>query len=55
MMGIEEQKILKKIKENINPFTNSKYSARYYKLLEDRKKLPAFEAKSELSVLIKKY
>ena len=31
-----EQQIQKKIKENINPFTNKKYSNNFYKLLDQR-------------------
>ena len=46
---------IKKIKENVNPYTNRNYTKRYFDLLNDRKKLPAFEAKKELQALIKKY
>jgi pre-mRNA-splicing factor ATP-dependent RNA helicase DHX15/PRP43 len=44
---------LKKLKETkINPLTKIPFSQRYFKLLEDRSKLPAFEAKEHLLQLL---
>ena len=35
----------KKVKGNANPFTGREYSEKYYKILEQRKKLPAWDAR----------
>jgi HrpA-like RNA helicase len=43
----EETKILKKIPENINPYTKNPYSQRYYDILEKRKQLPVWEQREE--------
>jgi pre-mRNA-splicing factor ATP-dependent RNA helicase DHX15/PRP43 len=44
---------LKKLKEaKVNPLTKIPFSQRYFKLLEDRSKLPAFEAREHLLQLL---
>ena len=41
-------------KQNINKFTNKFYSDRYYKLLSERMKLPAYNTQDEFQKLMKK-
>ncbi len=55
VIGSEEQDIITKIKHSINPNNNQTYSKEYFRLLKERKKLPAYDAKGELQALIKKY
>lgn len=42
------------VADDINPSTGRKYSQRYYDILEQRKKLPAWEAKKNFIKLVKK-
>jgi len=49
------EKMTKKIKENINPWTNKTYSQKYYEILSKRKKLPAWEAREQLTLLLKEH
>lgn len=46
---------MKKTKENINFWNNKPYSQRYYEILSKRKKLPAWEAREQLSLLLKEH
>ena len=45
----------KKIKADINHLTGKPYSDNYYKLLETRRKLPAYESKGKLLELLEEY
>ncbi len=45
----------KRVKQDINPLTGSPYTPKYYEILSKRKKLPAWEAKEQLLLLIQKY
>jgi pre-mRNA-splicing factor ATP-dependent RNA helicase DHX15/PRP43 len=46
----------KKTKRNdINPINNKPYSERYNQILEQRKKLPAWDAKEQLFMLMQKH
>ena len=47
------EKFVKKTKENINFWNNKPYSQRYYEILSKRKKLPAWEAREQLNLLLK--
>lgn len=38
-----------------NPITNIPYSQRYYSILKQRKKLPAWEARDQLLMLLKQH
>jgi len=42
----------KKLKSDINFLTGNQYSSNYYKILEGRKKLPAYDAKDKLLSLL---
>lgn len=42
------------VPEDVNPLTGLKYSQRYYDILGQRKKLPAWEAKKNFVKLVKK-
>jgi HrpA-like RNA helicase len=37
---------------HINPYTNRPYSPQYYKILEKRKELPAWEARDKIIQLV---
>ncbi|CAD8176175.1 unnamed protein product [Paramecium pentaurelia] len=52
-----EQVQKKKVKQNanINPYTGNQYSDDYYKILEVRKQLPAWDAKEQLFMLLEQY
>ena len=39
----------------MNPYTGQPYSAKYYEILEKRKKLPVWEAQEDLKELVRKY
>jgi pre-mRNA-splicing factor ATP-dependent RNA helicase DHX15/PRP43 len=39
----------------VNRWTNMKYSARYFSLLEKRKELPAWHAKDQIIEVVTKY
>ena len=39
--------------KKVNPITNIAYSQRYFKILKQRKKLPAWEAKEQLLMLLR--
>ena len=45
----------KRVKQEINPITGSAYTPKYYDILAKRKKLPAWEAKEQLLMLVQKY
>ena len=47
-----EPSLKKHSKPNINPYTKQPYSKQYYEILEKRKKLPAWEAKEQLIMLL---
>lgn len=47
------EKFNKKIKGNVNAWTNKPYSQRFYEILDKRKKLPAWEAREQLYFLLK--
>lgn len=49
------EKFVKKTKENVSPWTNKAYSQRYYEILSKRKKLPAWEAREQLNLLLKEH
>ncbi|CAD8093029.1 unnamed protein product [Paramecium sonneborni] len=52
-----EQVQKKKVRqnENINPYTGNQYSDDYYKILQVRKQLPAWDAKEQLFMLMEQY
>ena len=45
----------KKVKEDVNFLTGKEYSQNYYKILEGRKKLPAFDSKNKLLTLLAEF
>ena len=45
----------KRSKPNVNPWNYKPYTNRYYEILETRKKLPAWEARDQLTDLVKKH
>lgn len=48
--------VQKKVKKSdVNPINNRPYSDRYYQILEQRKKLPAWDAKEQLFMLMQKH
>lgn len=49
------EEISKKIKTDVNYLTGKPYSENYYKLLETRKKLPAYDSKPKLIALLEGY
>lgn len=51
----EDKGLTKKVKEDHNYLTNKPYSDNYYKLLETRKKLPAYESRHKLIQLLAEY
>ena len=40
---------------HINPFTNRPYSPQYFKILEKRRELPAWEARLKVTELVREY
>ena len=48
----DEPSLKKHSKPSINPWTKQPYSKQYYEILEKRKKLPAWEAKEQLIMLL---
>jgi pre-mRNA-splicing factor ATP-dependent RNA helicase DHX15/PRP43 len=45
----------KKVKPNVNPWTGMPFSQKFYDIMEKRKKLPAFEAKESLKMLLDQF
>ena len=52
---LEIENITKKVKPNINLWTGKPYSHKYYEILTKRKKLPAWEAKEQLLMLMNQF
>lgn len=53
-MKVEKyEKPSKKIKESFNCWTGRPYSQKFYEILSKRKNLPAWEAKEQLTLLLK--
>lgn len=52
---IEDSTGTKKIKANMNSWTNKPYSQRYYEILAKRKALPAWEAREQVQMLMNEY
>eukprot|EP01053_Blabericola_migrator_P012582 Blabericola_migrator_1__12581@NODE_7_length_25668_cov_124_338502_g6_i0_p4_GENE_NODE_7_length_25668_cov_124_338502_g6_i0NODE_7_length_25668_cov_124_338502_g6_i0_p4_ORF_typecomplete_len746_score130_95Flavi_DEAD/PF07652_14/1_2e30HA2/PF04408_23/1_7e28OB_NTP_bind/PF07717_16/3_3e18DEAD/PF00270_29/1_3e15Helicase_C/PF00271_31/4_4e11AAA_22/PF13401_6/2_1e10AAA_19/PF13245_6/6_7e09SRP54/PF00448_22/1_1e06ResIII/PF04851_15/7_4e05Herpes_ori_bp/PF02399_15/2_9e05AAA_30/PF13604_6/0_00091PPV_E1_C/PF00519_17/0_0013 len=50
----KKRKYVPEVPEGYNPLTNVPYSARYYELLAQRQKLPAFEARKQFLKTVKK-
>jgi len=43
------------LESKTNPFTHKKYSSKYFQIMEKRKLLPAWEARSKLIELVSDY
>ena len=51
----QQSRSVNKSFSNFNPFNYKEYSKNYYSILENRKKLPAWEARSHLIQLVKEH
>lgn len=51
-LATSEPSLKKHTKPSVNPWNKQPYSKKYFELLEKRKKLPAWEAREQLIMLL---